>query len=142
MIDKFDKEYRFLSNFYLCKIEIDGIVYPSTEHAYQAAKTTNWDVKRHIISQKTPGLARKVGNDRKVTKLRENWDQLRIPVMRELLLIKFAIPVLRQKLLDTGDHELIESNWWKDYFFGVCNGKGENHLGKLLMEIREQIRAN
>jgi predicted NAD-dependent protein-ADP-ribosyltransferase YbiA (DUF1768 family) len=53
---------------------------------------------------------------------------------------KFKNEELAQLLIDTDDHELIEGNWWHDYFWGVCNGKGENHLGKILMDVREELK--
>jgi predicted NAD-dependent protein-ADP-ribosyltransferase YbiA (DUF1768 family) len=48
-------------------------------------------------------------------------------------------PELRVKLLNTGDLQLVEGNYWGDTFWGVCNGKGENHLGKILMRVRKEL---
>lgn len=60
--------------------------------------------------------------------------------MKELIMIKFQNPLLKEKLLNTGDALLIEGNTWRDYYWGECKGKGENHLGKILMEVREIIK--
>lgn len=131
--------YRWLSNFWPVPVKLDGLEYPTTEHAFQAAKTLD-PKQRFLISALTdPGRAKQAG--KKVT-LRANWEQIKISVMRELLVQKFAIPELRERLLNTKDMILIEGNYWNDTFWGVCKGVGENHLGKLLMEIREEIRCS
>ena len=112
----------------------------STEAAFQAAKCKSLDDRKAFIG-KTPAEAKKLG--RKVS-LREDWDDCKVDVMREILLLKFCSPteeskMLAKKLVSTGDAELIEGNYWHDTFWGICNGEGENHLGKLLMEIREML---
>jgi len=81
-------------------------------------------------------LAKKRG--RKVT-MREDWDQVKIPIMEDLLSQKFSDPVLAKKLVETGDSQLVEGNWWGDVFWGVCRGEGQNNLGKILMKIRERL---
>jgi len=84
----------------------------------------------------TPGQAKKLG---KSIELRPDWEEIKIEVMRELLRQKFDITKhydLWLELHMTKPDELVEGNWWGDTFWGVCKGKGENHLGKLLMEIR------
>lgn len=90
-----------------------------------------------ICNAKTPAIAKKLG--RKV-ELRKDWESIKLDVMYELLCDKFDIPELQQLLLDTGDAKLIEGNHWQDCFYGVCDGKGLNHLGKILMRIRSEIR--
>lgn len=132
-IDSFVGEYRFLSNFYPSKIEVDGKDYATVEHAFQALKTDNPTEREIVRSARTPGQAKKLG--RRVT-LRPDWDTARIGVMKMLLEKKFSDKVLRAELLATGDAELVEGNYWNDRFWGVCRGQGQNWLGKLLMEIR------
>lgn len=107
---------------------------PSLEHAFQAAKTLDPDERRTVRSAAKAGDAKRAG--RKVKK-REDWDDIRVSMMRELLYQKFNDPQLRQRLLNTGTAELIEGNDWGDVFWGVCRGRGENWLGKLLMEVRD-----
>lgn len=149
MIDKFEGRYYFLSNFYLCEIEHQGIKYPSVEHFYIGMKVndeqlidgvyyTPGDFREMICKIKDPGLAKKVG--RKV-KLRKDWDKFKLKVMNWAVREKFKDPKLAEMLLDTGDKELIEGNWWKDRYWGVCDGIGENHLGKILMEVRDELRG-
>lgn len=136
-IDSFSGQYRFLSNFYPCDMDVAGVRYATLEHAFQAEKTVNPTEREIVRKARTPGQAKALG--RRVT-LREDWNDIRFDVMRELLRIKFSDKVLRAELLDTGDAKLVEGNHWNDVTWGVCNGKGENWLGKLLMEIREEIR--
>lgn len=136
MIDSFSGEYSFLSNFHLCRIEHEGIIYPSTEHAYQAAKTLDEQQRKQIANAPTPSKAKKMG--RKVT-LRNDWEDVKLDVMMELVKKKFQNKELANKLLATGSQKLVEGNYWHDYYWGVCNGKGQNHLGKILMEIREEL---
>ena len=137
MIDKFSGEFGFLSNFYSAPIVVEEIEFPTAEHAYQAFKTYELWEWTAIKNAKTPGEAKKLG--RKVT-LRKDWEEIKLEVMEQLLRIKFAILEMKKRLLDTGDEELVEGNFWNDCFWGVCNGKGENNLGKLLMKIREDLR--
>ena len=131
MIDSFTGKYRFLSNFHLHK---DG---KSVEHYFQAAKAVSVVESVWVMDSDTPAEAKKRG--RKVI-MRPNWDLLKLAVMDHCLQRKFTDPELRQMLLDTGEEELVEGNYWNDTYWGVCNGIGENHLGKLLMKTREDIR--
>ena len=136
-IEYFDKEYRFLSNFYEpSPVELDGVEYPSVEAAYQAAKTLNHH-ERWDFTLMSPGQAKKAG---KKLDLRPDWDQVKEDVMLGLLRQKFSEDPLRQQLLDTGDEELIEGNWWHDVWWGVCNGVGKNRLGILLMQVRSELQ--
>lgn len=140
MIGPFRGKYVFLSNFYRLTGEpiiYHGISYPTVEHAYQAQKTLDVNDRLAISRLPTPGEAKRYG--RKIKKLRPGWDAMRIDIMRDLLKVKFSNPYLRSLLIGTGDQELVEENDWRDHFWGVCNGVGENHLGKLLMEIRKDL---
>lgn len=137
MIDSFSGKYRFLSNFWPCDIEYEGIKYPSTEHAFQAAKTLDVRTRQLMSKLPTPGKAKRYG---KHIELRNDWEQVKIGVMREILQQKFSRHEdLEKLLLETGDQELVEGNTWGDKFWGVCDGEGQNHLGKLLMEIRKDL---
>jgi ribA/ribD-fused uncharacterized protein len=135
MIDKFDGVYRFLSNFWPCKVSYEGVIWPSVEHAYQAAKNPSKEYREKILACNTAGKTKALG---KRIDLRSDWDTYRLEVMEELLRDKFKDTELLRKLLETGSEELIEGNWWGDTFWGVCRGKGENNLGKLLMKIRKE----
>ena len=133
-IDRFVGEYRFLSNFYPCDVRWRGRQYPSVEHAYQAAKTKDPVERMRIAAAPTPGLAKALGRQ---VRLVEDWDRVKIRTMRKLLQRKFADPVLMRKLISTRPHTLVEGNYWRDTFWGVCQGSGMNWLGRLLMEIRD-----
>lgn len=137
IIDNFTGKYRFLSNFSPSVITIDGWSWPTVEHVYQGYKTKNPLQREEIRLVATPGQAKRLGKN--VT-LRSNWDDLKVPIMAALCEMKFEIPELRVKLMATGTAELIEGNTWGDTFWGVCNGKGQNMLGKILMEIRGDNR--
>ena len=135
-IDSFRNEHVYLSNFYSCPVQYDGLTYQNTEAAFQAAKCVDQNEREKFIDL-TPGRAKRLG--RKVA-LREDWNKVRIDVMKEVLICKFSQNhELKEKLIATGNEELIEGNNWNDRFWGVCRGVGQNHLGKLLMEIRRTI---
>lgn len=135
VINLFIDEYRFLSNFWLASIEFEGRKYPSVENAYQAAKTLDLK-KREPFEKYTPGQAKRAG--KKLT-LRPDWDKSRIKYMEILLRQKFFHLDLQRQLLGTGEKTLIEGNDWHDTFWGVCDGCGENNLGRLLMTIRKDL---
>ncbi len=141
MIDKFDGQYAFLSNFYNSPIRPfdDDILYPTVEHAFQAQKTLNISIRKEIAAQPTPGKAKAIGRN---IILRSDWRDIRIQIMYRALKAKFKDTKLAQKLLSTGNEKLVEGNWWGDKYWGVCNGEGENNLGKLLMKIREELKNN
>jgi ribA/ribD-fused uncharacterized protein len=135
IINGFQGRYYFCSNFYPNYVTYEHIVYPDNEHAYQAAKTLSTTERIRIAKLETPGQAKKEG--RKLL-LRSDWEEIKLEVMKEIVLIKFmSSEILTGLLLSTGDAELIEGNWWKDIYWGVYNGKGENHLGIILMNTRE-----
>jgi ribA/ribD-fused uncharacterized protein len=136
-IDSFSGEYDFLSNFYPSVIYPDHIQYPTVEHAYQAQKTLDPIARELIRNCETPGQAKRLGN--KVL-LREDWEQIKVYTMHQLLEMKFSIPELGKKLLETGNAELIEGNNWGDTFWGMSNGKGSNALGGCLEIVRGELQ--
>lgn len=137
VIDLFIGQYRFLSNFYPSYVILSGVDYQTVEHAYQAAKTTDEYWRARIRACSTPGEAKRMG---RTVPLDPNWDSVRLQIMELLLNKKFTHLELRSKLLATGSATLIEGNYWGDVFWGMYQGRGENHLGKLLMKIREEKR--
>ena len=136
MINRFNGQYAFLSNFYPVQITFAGITYPSVENAFQAMKTLDFNERLQFVNL-TPGEAKYKG---KHITLRPHWDNIKPAIMKTLLELKFQNSELREKLLATGEEELVEGNTWNDTFWGVCNGVGKNYLGKLLMRIREEIK--
>jgi len=134
-INRFRDEYAFLSNFHPAEIYFSGLVFETVEHAFQAAKTVRLEQRFEISNAATPVAAKKLG--RGVT-LRLGWDYMRVDVMDLLVNLKFfTYPGLMKKLVATGDEEIIEGNTWGDTFWGVCNDVGENHLGKILISVRQ-----
>jgi ribA/ribD-fused uncharacterized protein len=137
-ITRFAGEHAFLSNFHPSPIVLGGWAYPTLEHAYQACKTTDPGLAIAIRDARTPGQAKRLGQ--RVT-LRPGWECAKLGIMEGLLAIKFGYGTdLARLLLATGDAELVEGNTWGDRFWGVCRGSGENHLGRLLMKRRAQIK--
>jgi len=116
---------------------VGGRYYPSLEHAYQAMKATNKEDMAWVRCAINPREAKKRGNE---IVCREDWEDVKLRFMEKLVYLKFTSnPYLCEKLLETKGEELVEGNWWKDTFWGVCNGVGENNLGKILMKVRDQI---
>lgn len=139
MIESFRDEYFFLSNFYPVEIKLDGIVYPNAETAFQAQKTLDVEERRKFSMLKNPVQAKRLG--RKV-KLRDDWEEVKLDIMTEIVSQKFLQnPYLLEKLIATGNEELVEGNKWGDRFWGVCKGKGQNNLGKILMKIRDVYKS-
>ena len=138
-IDKFSGSHEFLSNFHPSPITIDGLEFPTVEHAFQAAKTHIRTEKQTIAAASTPGKAKRLG--RKV-QLRPGWEGIKIQIMENLVRQKFEKhPELLQQLKDTGDAQLVEGNTWNDRFWGVCRGTGRNELGKILMRVRDETTS-
>lgn len=148
VINSFRGYYRFLSNFW---IEKNG---KSVEHEFQAAKVTDPEAYALIMAAETPREAKRLASrqgmeelseklGRKIS-LRPDWEEACDPVMLTALRRKFKDPELREKLLGTGDAVLIEGNTWHDGKWGVCScarcgGAGENRLGRLLMQVRDEL---
>lgn len=139
-IKGFSGEYRFLSNFYPCKIDLNDLPFPSVEHAYVALKHHHMTVVEYNnIVKMTAGQAKRYG---RTFQIRKDWDSVKTAAMLGLLRQKFssANPELMALLLATDDAYIEETNTWGDTFWGICDGKGLNVLGTLLMNIREELR--
>lgn len=151
MIDRFGGDYAFLSNFYFSPLFLEGKVWSTVEHYFQAAKvipglTTeivrDFELVEVLWSElirecNSPGEAKRMG--RKVP-LRPSWDDMKLSVMEDALREKFKPDSdLASKLKATGEEELVEGNYWGDIFWGICKGEGQNNLGKLLMKIRKEL---
>lgn len=138
-IDSFRGKYAFLSNFYRAPVRYEGLDYPTVEHAFQAAKASDPTQRRLILVQPTPVLAKKYG---KSLDLRPDWEDVKIGIMYRLVRNKFCAPghgYLAANLVDTAPALLIEGNTWGDTFWGQCRGRGHNHLGKILMRVRDEL---
>lgn len=132
--------FRFLSNFHMVNVEWSGIIFPSTEHAYQAAKFSDPCVWRVFAELKKPAEAKRLA---KGIELHPEWhSRIKFEVMYELTKKKYARDPLRKMLLDTGEMYLEETNHWGDTCWGVCDGVGDNALGHILMMVRDELRAS
>jgi ribA/ribD-fused uncharacterized protein len=138
----------FLSNMYGVDVEYKGDVYPSLEHAYQAAKFKSKKLRTKIRNVKYPGEAKRLAKElTEAGHRRSDWQEVNIKIMRILLRKKFSkdhVTKLWVRLKNTGDAKLIEGNSWHDTFWGMHryqDGKlrGKNVLGKLLMELRDEL---
>lgn len=143
-IVRFDgTEYKFLSNFYPSEVSYDDgmswALYPTVEHAYQAAKTFDLKDRGLIKNASTPYNAKRLGSR---VKLRDDWELIKSRVMFDLVWQKFTkYNDLKEMLIDTGNAELIEGNTWADCFFGVPEkSQGRNVLGKILMLVRDAVQ--
>ena len=144
-INHFRGNFGCFSNMYSCSVEIEGIVYPSAEHAFVAGKTTDENLRREIATLDAPQKAKAFG---KQLLLRPDWEEIQVGWMKTVLLAKFSQnQFFKKRLIDTGTAELIEGNGWHDNFWGscfcsrpACGSSGKNTLGKLLMEVRETLR--
>lgn len=136
--------YRFLSNFEVCPnyVYYENMKYTSTEAAYQAAKTLNLQ-EREKFTLLNPLDSKRAGRSLHFTEfMRPDWEEVKYGVMLEVVRDKFTRNKGLQKvLLETGDRYLEETNWWGDTYWGVCEGVGENNLGKVLMQVRSEIAS-
>lgn len=140
-IKGFTGEYRWLSNFWPSPFEFNNYAWPTVEHAYVAHKAHPARLKNvyGLVIDMTPGQAKRYG--RTIT-IRPDFDMIKLHLMQALQYRKYTTDdpvneVLLQKLRETGDRYIEETNTWGDTFWGVCNGEGHNHLGKIIMGIRE-----
>lgn len=151
VINNFKNEYDFLSNFYICNVEYNGILYSSTEAAFQAQKTLE-NTERKYIATLTPSESKKACNRYGLNgfkiKLRSDWEEVKDQAMYEAVKEKFKQNSdLKERLLNTGDAILIEGNRWHDNYWGNCtcdkckNITGRNQLGLTLMKVREELRT-
>lgn len=143
VINSFSGEYEFLSNFYSCPVEYEGIIYLNSEAAFQAAKTLDVE-KRKEFCKLPPNKAKLEGRQ---LALRPDWEDVKYNVMYDIVYNKFAQnPDLLLKLMSTKTAKLIEGNWWHDNTWGVCRcdrcyeEEGLNWLGKILEDVRLHFR--
>ena len=137
MITTFKGRNFYLSNYFTAPVRYGDITYQNNEAAFQAQKCINPKDRMSFIGL-PPNRAKAMG--RKV-KLRKDWEDVKNRIMYEICLAKFTQnKKLREALISTKDEELIEGNTWNDTYWGVCNGKGLNMLGKILMRVRSELR--
>lgn len=139
VIDSFSGRYKFLCNFYPSRIYYNLQYYATVEHAFQATKCFFASDARKIRLVETPRQAKALGQ--KVVR-QVYWEEQKTCIMYEIIKLKFMKhDSLKKKLLDTDDAELIEGNTWGDKFWGVCQGRGKNELGIILMRVRAELKV-
>ncbi len=134
-------EYGDFCNFSLHGFELDGAYWRTVEHYFQAQKFAGTEHETAIQRARTPSDAKELGRSTEFP-LRKDWDDVRDSVMRRAVLRKFEThKEVRQQLLDTGTEEIVE-NAQGDYYWGCgADGTGQNKLGKILMDVRDKLRA-
>lgn len=135
------KETRFLSNFFPIPIKYKNADYASVEAAYMSAKSE--DVLWKSFCQDPFNSPGAIKNRSKLITIREDWADIKLSVMEECLRCKFSYPHMIEMLLATGNQNIVEGTTWNDRFWGVdlteTPNIGENHLGRLLMKIRDEL---
>ena len=150
-IHGFEGKYSFLSNFYACEtyypytLTRETPYFPTSEHAYQAMKAIDEDDADSIRCAPTPDQAKRIAH--KIT-VRKDWEDIKDDIMLAIVRAKFTNPVMRQRLILTlikGYEDMVEDNYWHDNYWGNCtcerckNIVGQNKLGKILKQVREEI---
>lgn len=137
-IEEFIGKYSYLSNFEICKLKIGKLEFHSVEQAYQYYKCESQEDKDIMLSLETPSKCKRFSRG---IKTNEDFHNKKLEIMTFLVTEKFKQnPLLLKKLLSTKDSIIVEGNFWHDTFWGVCDGEGENHLGKILMEVRGKLK--
>lgn len=135
-ITEFTRQYRWLSNFESSVITYHQIMFPTVEHAYQAFKTRDHMWFNKIAQADGARQAKFFGRQ---APIRPDWDEVKDDIMLDCIRLKFHIPEFKEKLLATGTREIIEGNYWGDIYWGVCRGRGQNKLGRIIMRVREEL---
>ena len=136
VIDKFNGNNYYLSNFSQIPLEFAGIKFQNSEAAFQSMKCKNKE-DRIKFSDSNPSLAKRRGRS---IELRDDWETVKEQIMYSICLAKFSQnSSIGKKLISTFPHILIEGNTWGDTEWGVSNGMGENKLGLILMKVREDL---
>lgn len=136
----FKDKYFFLSNMitFPYPILIDGLRINSSENYYQAMKTDDKAIRKHV-SELNPYEAKEYFKYKQPT---DNHTQHKLSIMTKVIYAKFDIPVFKYLLLSTTNEELIADNTWGETYWGKCNGSGSNHLGSILMRKRKELQDN
>lgn len=140
-----EKQYGAFSNLYKRDFDFEGEVYPTAEHAYQAGKARKPEVREWLMAAPTPSLLAMAAHGLYVWDIAADWSKIKFDRMKRVLLAKYSQhDDLRELLLSTGTATLIETATVDNAvnrLWGEVNGKGQNKLGQLLMEVRTELRA-
>jgi ribA/ribD-fused uncharacterized protein len=134
-------EFGCFSNFAYSPFRLKGRTWPAVEHYFQAQKFAGLEYEEEIRQARSPGAAKRMGRSRKY-RLRRDWEQVKDAIMREAVLAKFTQHEdLAAVLLSTGDAPIAEHTRNDDYWGDGGDGHGKNKLGKVLMSVRNELRA-
>lgn len=139
-ITSFRGPYAFLSNFFPCRIPFCGRIYTNAEAAFQSMKSASVSDRAMFAEGglfSEPKDAKRRGRS---VPIRPDWEVVKDGIMLHIIRAKFQDATLRDALLATGDAKLVEGNTWNDTYWGVCRGIGHNKLGKILMQVRKELR--
>jgi len=138
----YEQEFYVFSNFSSFKLEWKGKLWMTSEHAYHSEKFEDEDLIEQLRNTRSAHDAMKLAYAHRDA-YREDWDEVKLKIMKEILHAKVdQHPYVKKKLLESGDKELIENSWRDDFWGWGPHKDGANHLGKLWMEVREEVRSN
>jgi ribA/ribD-fused uncharacterized protein len=133
-------EFGCFSNFAPYPVRMDGKIWQTSEHYFQAQKFEDAEHQEKIRQTKSPMIAARMGRDRK-KRLRRDWESVKVGIMREVVRAKFSQHEdIRQLLLSTGDAKIVEHTENDSYWGDGGDGSGKNMLGRILMEVREELK--
>jgi ribA/ribD-fused uncharacterized protein len=134
--------YFEFSNFARFAVTLDGKTWPTSEHYFQAQKFLDESLQEEVRLAKTPRIAANLGRDRS-RPLRPDWEHVKDDIMRKVVRAKFTQhEELTKLLLDTGDALIVEHTDRDSYWGDGGDGSGRNMLGRILMEIRDELCGN
>jgi len=132
-------EHGWLANFSKHSIVVDNVRYRSVEHYFQSEKFLSEAIKIKILNAPSPTIAKETAKSNSKHK-RDDWEQIRLGIMYRAIYFKFTQHrELRQKLISSRPHKLIENSQDDDYWGCGNNGKGKNVMGELLMKLRTEL---
>lgn len=133
-------KFGFLSNLYKAEIAFDGRSFPTSEHAYQFGKFRDPESAEWAIAAPKPHLVAIISHGLFAWDIVPKWSQKKLKRMENVLRAKFSqYPDLANKLIQTGNAELVEKSNMDNFWGCGKKGNGKNMLGKLLMQIREEL---
>lgn len=139
-IPYYETSYIALHNFSAHAVTIDGITYPTAEHAFHALKFDDHAIRDEILSSRSPVAAFALGKKYKPLR-RADWDDIKVEMLTTIIRHKAQQnPDVQESLLQSGDEEIVEVNPHDDFWGNGSDGKGLNHTGKILMKIRDELK--
>lgn len=142
-IAEFTGKYEFLSNEFMSQVSFENELYPSVAHAFQAARTSDTDLRASIAKcadfPSLYALCEAIDNP-------PDWNKQRVLVMERLIRDKFRRSrELQRRLVDTGQKQLIntyaDGSVASNLFWGIVGTKGQNQVGNLLMKVRKDVES-